>query len=295
MSRLARRVALCVALLLCLVPAPRAPVAAPARPPTAQEIVDRIRQKVGCTRPPTSTVDTVKAGDGATPVTGIATTFTASVDVLQRAAAAGQNLIIAHEPTFYEHREDTRQIEGDPVLEAKRALLKKHRLVVWRFHDLAHCRQPDVVTEGLVAALGWQKHQRSDRPATFALPPTSLRALAAELRRKLDARAVRVVGKLDARVARVGLLAGASDAANQIRLLARPDIDVLVAGESREWETVEYVRDAVAQGRPKALILLGHVPSEERGMQAAATWLRSFVPEVPVAYVPAGDPFSLAE
>jgi putative NIF3 family GTP cyclohydrolase 1 type 2 len=181
------------------------------------------------------------------------------------------------------------------VLEAKRALLKKHRLVVWRFHDLAHCRRPDVVTEGLVAALGWQKHQRSDRPATFVLPSTSLRALALELRRKLDARAVRVIGKLDARVARVGLLAGASDAANQIRLLARADVDVLVVGESREWETVEYARDAVAQGRPKALIVLGHVPSEERGMEAAAAWLRTFVPEVPVQYLPAGDPFQLAE
>jgi len=36
-------------------------------------------------------------------VTGIAVTMMATLDVLQRAAANGQNLIITHEPTFYDH------------------------------------------------------------------------------------------------------------------------------------------------------------------------------------------------
>ena len=267
-------------------------MAAEAQPPTARAIIERIQSKVACTRRIANTVDTFKAGNPDQPVTGIVTTFAATWQVLARATAGGKNLIIAHEPTFYEHREDTREIEGDAVLAAKRAFLEKHGLLVWRFHDLSHCRRPDLISEGMIEALGWQKQQRPGLPPTFNLAPIRLRALAADLRRKLNASAVRVVGKLDASVTKVGFLAGASDAPDQIRFLARPDVEVLVTGESREWETVEWVRDAVAQGRNKALIVLGHVPSEESGMKAAARWLSTFITEVPIEFVPAGDPFA---
>ena len=66
---------------------------------------------------------------------------------------------------------------------------------------------------------------------------------------------------------------------------------MLVIGEAREWETVEYVADAVSARQDKALIIIGHIPSEQAGMDECAAWLRGFVPEVPVAFVPAADPF----
>jgi putative NIF3 family GTP cyclohydrolase 1 type 2 len=68
-------------------------------------------------------------------------------------------------------------------------------------------------------------------------------------------------------------------------------VDVVMSGEVPEWETVEYVRDAVAAGKAKALVLLGHVNSEEAGMEYAAEWLKGFVTEAPVQFIPAGDPF----
>ena len=60
-----------------------------------------------------------------------------------------------------------------------------------------------------------------------------------------------------------------------------PNVDVIVAGEVREWETVEYVRDKVFAGEKKGLILVGRVVSEEPGMAICADWLKTFVPEVP--------------
>jgi hypothetical protein len=39
------------------------------------------------------------------------------------------------------------------------------------------------------------------------------------------------------------------------------------------------------------LIVLGHVPSEEAGMKECARWLKTFVPEVPIEFVPSGEPF----
>jgi hypothetical protein len=68
-------------------------------------------------------------------------------------------------------------------------------------------------------------------------------------------------------------------------------VQVLVAGEAAEWETVEYARDAAAQGRHKALILLGHEVSEEAGMQYCAQWLKGILPEMPIEFIKAGEPF----
>src|SRR5438874_7924768 len=103
---------------------------------TARHVIDRIQKHVGVpwTEP---TVDTFKAGDPDTPVKGIAVCMMATLDVLERAAASGNNLIITHEPTFYDHYDKTDALaaEGDPVYAAKAALIKKQGLVIWRFDD----------------------------------------------------------------------------------------------------------------------------------------------------------------
>jgi hypothetical protein len=65
----------------------------------------------------------------------------------------------------------------------------------------------------------------------------------------------------------------------------------LLVGETREWETVEYAADAVSQGRNKALIVIGHVPSEQGGMEECTRWLKQFVKPVPVEFVATKEPF----
>jgi len=47
----------------------------------------------------------------------------------------------------------------------------------------------------------------------------------------------------------------------------------------------------ITSGRKKALIVLGHVLSEQAGMKYCAEWLKTFIPEVPVEFVPAREPF----
>jgi putative NIF3 family GTP cyclohydrolase 1 type 2 len=69
-------------------------------PPTIQEIIDRILAATPYASGQ-DTVDTVKTGDPRQPVTAIVTTFLASYAVIERAVAAGANLIITHEPIFY--------------------------------------------------------------------------------------------------------------------------------------------------------------------------------------------------
>ena len=260
--------------------------------PTAREIVEKIKAQVGVPwREPT--VDTFKAGDPDTPVTGIATTMMATFDVLERAAAAGQNLIITHEPTFYSHQDgtETLQKENDAVWADKEKFIREHKMVVWRFHDYWHRHQPDGVLQGMTSALGWEKYQRVELPALYTLPETTVESLARTMQKRLKITVLRVVGARDMKVTRVAMVPGASGPVAHRRMLQRDDVEVLVIGEVPEWETIEYVADAAAQGKHKALILLGHIPSEQAGMENCAAWLKTFIKDVKIAFVPTAEPF----
>ncbi len=261
-------------------------------PPTARQIIERIQTHLGIPWT-TPTVDTFKAGDPKTPVTGIAVTMMATFDVLERAAAGHANLIITHEPTFYNHLDTTDVLEkqSDAVLAQKQAFIREHKLVVWRFHDHWHKRQPDGILLGMTHALGWEKFQNAENQQLFVMPAESLNGLAAQIKRALQIQVVRVVGDPRLEVKNVAMLPGAAGSASQIQLLERHDVQVLVIGETPEWETVEYVADAASEHRPKALIILGHIPSEQAGMEECARWLRTFVSDVPVQFVAAREPF----
>src|SRR5688572_30620935 len=81
------------------------PLAFAAGEVTAQQIVDRIKANVGMDWG-ADDVDTFKAGDPSTIVTGVVTTSMATLDVLQKAVQAKANFIITAAPTFYS-RADT--------------------------------------------------------------------------------------------------------------------------------------------------------------------------------------------
>ncbi len=164
---------------------------------TAREVIARIQKQVGVPWK-SDTVDTFKAGDPDTPVTGIAVTMMATLDVLQRAAAAGDNLIITHEPTFFDHLDKAEQLpekDNDAVLAAKRLFISQHNLVIWRFHDHWHERTPDGIEAGMVHALGWEKFQDAHNQYLFDIPETPLEKLASDIKRELGIHIVRVVGR----------------------------------------------------------------------------------------------------
>jgi hypothetical protein len=93
------------------------------------------------------------------------------------------------------------------------------------------------------------------------------------------------------KVTQVGLSPGAAGFERETHALERDDIQVLLVGETREWETVEYAADALTEHRKKALIVIGHIPSEQPGMEECARWLRTFVKDTPIEFVAAKQPF----
>jgi putative NIF3 family GTP cyclohydrolase 1 type 2 len=259
---------------------------------TARQVIERIQKNVGVAWR-SQTVDAFKAGDPDTPVTGIAVTMMATYDVLRRAAVAGDNLIVTHEPTFYGHLDQTADLakENDAVLAAKQAFIAEHRLVVWRFHDHWHARSPDGIQTGMIRALGWEKFQNPSNNHLFVVPETTLDSLASSIKQRLGIRTLRVVGDPAMRVTKLALNPGYPGFSGERHMLQRDDVEVLVMGEGLEWETIEYGADAAAEGVHKALIILGHIPSEQAGMEDCALWLQGFVTEVPVEFIATAEPF----
>jgi putative NIF3 family GTP cyclohydrolase 1 type 2 len=231
--------------------------------------------------------DTFKAGNPEASVRGIATTGMATFDVLRRAAAAGRNFVVTHEPTFYNDKDLTAGLETDSTYLAKQRFIAAHALIVWRFHDHAHAMKPDPLIAGSARALGWTQYASPGDPRVYVLPPTTLRAVAADIARRLNDRGLRVVGDPDMPVTRITLGPGYGIPA------LTDEIDVAIGGETSEsGGNAEYALDAAGSRRPKGMIILGHLMSEDHGMQEVADWLRTFVPDLPIEFIPAREPFS---
>lgn len=241
---------------------------------TVREVIDDLMEPVG---PLENTVDTLKCGCWDDPVTGIATAFMPSYAVLQMAAGLRLNLVIAHEGPFYRHDDDVSLVKNDPVYCGKMALLKQSNISLFRMHDSIHRLQPDRITSGLIKDLKWEQYvdsqavtielSRTIYLTPLTIPAASVREIAVHIKKQLQLPIVRVVGDLSAPCTRVGILPGYQGGGTlAIPYMQKGNLDLVITGEGPEWETPEYVRDAMAQNMNKAMIILGHENSEESGM-----------------------------
>jgi len=257
---------------------------------TAREVVERIKKNQGIPWNDRSTRDTFKLGDPDATVKGIATTMMATFDVLKRANAAGLNMVITHEDTFWNDRDDTKDLAGIRLYQLKTEYALKNGLVVWRDHDHMHAMTPDYTVVGELRSVGIKGGEHvTMRPGILTIPETTLGEFAAQVKRSSGARALRCVGDPKAKVSRI--LVGPGYATPRITA----EVDVVIGGEQQEadggFDNVEYAMDAVSLGMPKGVIMLGHVISEQAGMEDFGNWLRTFLTGVPIQFVPAEEPF----
>ena len=257
---------------------------------TVGEVIDRIKKNVGIPWM-AQTVDNLIAGSPDTPVKGIATTMMATLDVMQSASAAGRNMVITHESTFYSHQDTLDQLKNDATYLYKTDFTRKNGMASFHFHDHWHRRSPDGIAFGMARELGWDKYVDPANQRLFTMPPTPLAKLVRDMQAKLNIRTMRVIGDPQLPVSRVNASWGYCGQFPGINLAARTDTDLFVCGETREWELVEYVQDMIASGRKKAMIVMGYVVSEQSGMKYCAEWLKTFIPEVPIDFIAAAEPF----
>jgi putative NIF3 family GTP cyclohydrolase 1 type 2 len=257
---------------------------------TAGEVIARMKAHHGIPWSERSKRDTFKFGGPDTVVKGIATAMFCSYDELKRAVAAGCNMIIPHEDTYWNDADDTSIVSGDPKYQAKVDFMREHDIVIYRMHDNVHAMgKADFTYIGLARALGISQYETA-MLHHFLLPETTLGEMAATFQKRLGDKALRVVGDPKMKMSR--LLLGVGYATPNVN---GADFDVVVSGEQQEtdgmFDSPEYVLDANTLGIAKGWIMLGHHVSEEQGMLEMAEWIKGFLPEVPVELVRTPEPF----
>jgi putative NIF3 family GTP cyclohydrolase 1 type 2 len=257
----------------------------------AADVVERIKKNLGAPWRDATYRDTYKSGGPETEVTGIATTVFVTLEVIQRASAAGLNMIIPHEDTFWNDRDDTTIVSNDPLYKTKIDLLRQKNIVVFRMHDHMHAQRPDFTYTGSARLIGLEsKYETAPHSHRFIIPETTLGKLASDVKTRSGARAIRVVGDPNTKVSRIQLGVGYATPP-----VSNAEIDVVISGEQQEtdgtFDSPAYVLDASTLGIAKGWIMLGHAISEEAGMLEMADWIKGFIPEVPVQLVKAGEPF----
>jgi putative NIF3 family GTP cyclohydrolase 1 type 2 len=209
-----------------------------------------------------------------TVVNGIATTAMATLDVLKKALKTNTNLVLTYEPTFYARADGRAPVEsapgrgpagfsGDgPIVNAKREFIEKNGLVVFRLRDHWQAHKENAMVIGLARALGWSTHRVKNDDALYDIPPATAEPTVAWIRSKLNLRAgLRAVGDRKATIRRVLLFPGSMTPATMWPRYS--EVDLIVAGEVREWENTHYAADMFSAGEKRALVTIGHVVSED--------------------------------
>ncbi len=269
-----------------------------------QEIIDGIIKKNGAEPLPyEKTCDHLMTGNPDMEVTKIATTFMATVEVIQRAIAEGVNFIITHEPTWFTGKDNIDWLLEDPVYIEKRKLIEENGIAIWRFHDHMHMGKEDGIYRGFDLETGWGKYRIPNVPAmehfgvSYEIPEQTLAEMAHFFKATIGMDVIQIVGNPEMRVKRVGVLVGGGSLGLGIeelpmQLMHQNQLDVVVCGDITEWTLSAYVRDAAALGKNKGMLVLGHERSEEAGMKYLSSWIKDIVGETEVVFLDSGEPFT---
>ena len=259
---------------------------------TVKQVIDIILKEIP-NAPFPKTVDQLRSGSMEQEVTGIVTTMFPTIEVIERTAKAGANFIIAHETPFYNNQDETDWLQQDDAYRYKIGLLDKYKIAIWRFHDYWHSHKPDGIIMGNLIKLGWEKYFDANTPRLLTLPTAmSLKSIVSLAKEKLGIPSVRVIGNLKQECKTIYMAFGYMDSRMQIAAIQQYKPDLILSGETREWETVERVRDGQLMGQKTALLVLSHSVSEEAGMEYAAKWLQPKVPGVKITHIASTNPFT---
>ena len=229
------------------------------------------------------TCDTCKAGDPEQEVTKVAVSMFATPNVVRQAKAWGAQLLIVHEPTYYNHMDN----HSDEALECeKRKFIEDSGLTVYRYHDHPHITVPDIIASGEFKYLDLEgeivRTDVFDLSRLYLKNPMTPRQLAKRMEEKMGLRHVRIAGAADAMCTEIsGMFGTPGGLAEELR---NPECQILLVGEACEWALGEYARDAAQLGHTKALIVMSHIGSERDGMRYTVDLMQERLPQLETKY-----------
>lgn len=244
-----------------------------------------------------NTCDTIKIGDPDRELKKVAVCCIASVDVIKAASQWGADLLITHEPTFYDHMDNL--MENDPVTEAKYNLLKESGMTLYRFHDHAHRWTPDMIGEGEFKYLKLPGRYYKARNGQLEVnrflcdEPITPLELAKKIENELGIKHIRICGNRDIPITKI--FAGFGTPNGVFEELKGEDVELVLTGEACECKIDEYARDAAQLGMVKTLMVLGHMGSERDGMRHCADFLKEKFTEFETCYFECGEVYTYTD
>lgn len=231
------------------------------------------------------TVDTLKFGDENVEVTKIATCLTITPDLIRDMKEWGAELVITHEPTFYNHIDE---FHPDRLSLLKKKALEEAGFTVYRYHDSMHLRAEDEVNLSFISRLGWEGEFDGDYHITLTEGKTA-REIAKEAGEALGIKHPRIVGNPDFKATHINLGTGARGNRHYSAFLNSDTDEVAICGELCEWEDCEPIRDAAQFGWKKAIVILGHAGSEKLAMEDFAKSIDKKYDGASVKYFDCGE------
>lgn len=236
---------------------------------------------------PNQTVDRVIAGDPEKEVRTVLVTWISSLDAVCDAIARGFDMLMTHEPTFYDHLDKEEAREQSEVAREKKQLIEENGLVVVRNHDVWD-RFPEVGVPWAWARFlemgdkpvetGWAGYQHR-----YDIEPISLEQLAKRIARKtatIGEAGVQMIGDGNQMVSRIGVGTGCCCSTDCFESMGC-DVSIVCDDGSCYWANLQRAAD---QRHP--VIRVNHNTSEEPAMITLTDYINANLPGVRAEYRP---------
>lgn len=256
----------------------------------AQDVQNYLRSLDGGWIDMEQTVDTFKSGTGQEPVSGILVAWMGYASLLKDAVRQDCNLVVVHEPIYYNHFDNDARFSVLDESESKKSFLEDSGLVVLRCHDLWD-QYPGVGMRDC-----WSRTLGLENPVSvdgftqlFEVSPVSAGSFASRIAssiRDLGQDTVQLVGPRDKSVRRIALGTGAVTPYLEMVKRYQPDLVVCTDDGFTYWMDGAY---AIDSGVPA--VIVNHAVSEVSGFAPLAEMLRDRFPDVPVHYIEQGCMF----
>ncbi len=79
-------------------------------------------------------------------------------------------MVISHEDTFWNDRDDTKDLTDNPLYKLKTEYILKNDMVVWRDHDHMHAMKPDFTVVGELRSVGIKGGENAVHGAAHSAP-----------------------------------------------------------------------------------------------------------------------------
>ena len=242
----------------------------------------------------TETCDTKKAGDENKEVKKVAVSMFATIPVIKKAKEWGADLLVVHEPTYYNHLDN----QSDEKIESlKRKFIEDSGLVLYRYHDYPHMAEKDFIAEGMLQYMNFEGE--IERTDVFDLVRIHLkeamtpREIAKQIEANCGIAHLRICGAADVKCDEISGMFGTPGGV--FEELKNEKCQVLLIGEACEWALGEYARDAADLGFKKAMIIMGHIGSERDGMKYVTDLINEKIEGVEAKYFEGGEVYTYTD